>query len=599
MTSLLLAHRAQPYLADVTANQARLQQFLDHLGLDLLLITAQDAYLSEYNPLQNHHRYALTGFSGSTGDGYFLTPQLQGHLGLKAPFVLFIDGRYHLQAEQQTDPAQVHLEKLPLTQPLEKALIHWLAQIPAGTRLGVDGARVTWKRLEQIRQIAQAQQFHLKVLLEDEISQALHLPGWPIDRPISPVGAEVTGHTLQERVQGLGLPAKSCLITCKSDDIAWILGARGYHMPQASSFFGYGLLLESQVFLYLPPGVDQCPVTVPGVTVIRSREALIQRLQPYSIQEIWFSDRAMQGELPQLALQIWPQAHLKVDFHGLEAQRTAKTPQELHAIRSAFLKSSVAIARTLRWVKASFKTDQLISEWDLSQRISQEYQGQGAIELSFKSIAATGANGAIIHYGTPSPENILQPGDLTLLDSGAYYAEGFATDCTRVVFCGNPPAVPQSWQKEVYTVTLKAAITGLRAVFPEDTPCQVIDQQVRGVCQHYGYDYNHGTGHGVGILVHESGIRLAPDSVYGFTENAVVSIEPGIYLPGKGGVRIENVAVVRRQRPGYFCFENLAFVGLDWDLIDLSLLDEAEKIYLRDYEVQCQGLGTAVTSCPL
>ncbi|MCJ8270547.1 MAG: M24 family metallopeptidase, partial [Psychrosphaera sp.] len=196
----------------------------------------------------------------------------------------------------------------------------------------------------------------------------------------------------------------------------------------------------------------------------------------------------------------------------------------------------------------------------------------------------------------------LNDGELVLLDSGAYYEEGLATDVTRGCFCNHSrQAKPEDWQIDIYTTTLKASIAGLCAIVPTSCTGAQMDEIIRNVVKDAGYDYAHGTGHGVGIDVHESGIGISPRVSATFTENAVVTIEPGIYLADKGGVRVENVVIVRKDehKPDHFYFEIMSFVGYDWELIDLARLTEDEKVYLRDYEQSCQNMGTEITSCPL
>jgi Xaa-Pro aminopeptidase len=126
-----------------------------------------------------------------------------------------------------------------------------------------------------------------------------------------------------------------------------------------------------------------------------------------------------------------------------------------------------------------------------------------------------------------------------------------------------------------------------------------VDALIRGKVKESGYDYLHGTGHGIGIHVHEEGIRLSTLSVYPQSPFACVSVEPGIYLKDKGGVRVENVAFLIPEGASHYRYENVVFVGYDWDLIDLTQLTEEEKNYLRDYESKCRELGTALTECPL
>lgn len=617
---------------NLSQTHAEFARLLECEGLDCILITAQDAFLSEYTALSNNQRHALSGFTGSTGDGIFISRAVANEAGLKGQFVLFVDGRYHLQADQECDPALVTVIKLSLSESIETSMLEWITNHTLPQKaVGLDGSRTSWKRFQTITALTQRHGIRLKSFLGTEVSDGMNLAGWSTSRPITPLAQHTTGRTLGGNITALqaqfppGIsPEKACVLTCASDDAAWLLNARGYHMPYQSSFLAYTALIGRTVILYLPTGTDACPVEIPsavpgadGYTLRVVRGGLDDFQKEFrahsGIEAVLFSDKVMNALLPQAATAVWTNARLIPHFEGLELLRARKTPEEIASMRDSFLRSSRAIAETLRWVKASTplpaKTStpdvaytSPVSEADLADKISREYARQGALELSFRSIAGSGAHGAIIHYSTPDPRTPLAPGDLVLLDSGAYYESGLATDCTRVVYApAANGAAPAPWQKEIYTLTLKSCVAGMAAVIPKNQSGREADALIRQVVKDKGYDYNHGTGHGVGIHVHESGIRLSPVSTYGFTEHAVSSIEPGIYLAGKGGVRIENVAAVAQhpEKPDAFCFDNFVYVGFDWDLIDVGMLTAEEKAYLKGYEDKCRSLGTEVTACPL
>ncbi|NBO38309.1 M24 family metallopeptidase [bacterium] len=620
--SLAMMHNLPPQqLIDVEVMQARLESWCNENNLDALLITAQDAFLSEYAPLNANHRFQLSAFTGSTGDGIFLCRALADKLHQQGRFQLFVDGRYHLQADQETHPTAVAVHKFGLATGMDEAMFSWMrANLHNGLRLGVDLQRVGWSRWKALQELGQKQGLQLRGFGAGEIAHALNVDGWKIERPIKQLGSEITGRTPQGNLAELRLQIGKKLstmnfvyATCMGDDVAWLLSARAYHLPQLSSMLAYTFFTEKECIVHLPEESQACAISLPensGITVTRGAlqnalQALKNSLSDIaSIEQIAFSGRAMNAALPQVLFDLFSGAKIRDDVHCLEELRAAKTPQELNAIRHSFLRSSRAIAKTLRWAKECEKTAQKLSETDLAARIKSEYGNEGALELSFKTISGFAENGAVIHYSNPNPQKLAQLGDLLLLDSGAYYKEGFATDCTRVVVFANDAKVAQQWQKEIYTLTLKACLAGLRATFNLKTPCKEIDALARTPLKDKGYDYAHGTGHGIGIHVHESGIRLSPVSHYTFTEHAVVSVEPGIYLAGKGGVRIENVAIIvpresSPQNQHTHAFENVVFVGYDWDLIDLNLLSSEDKNDLADYERKCQSLGTAVTECPL
>jgi Xaa-Pro aminopeptidase len=607
--------------AAVTNFHAELESWCSLHQFDAILITAQDAFLSEYTPLVANHRYLLSGFSGSTGDGIFLTRALATKINAKAQFQLFVDGRYHLQADQETLPAEVTVHKFSLAGGLDDAIFGWLREhLPAGFRFAADLQRVSWNRWKALGALAADKSFTLSALPDGGLSKALpDTQGWQTNRPIKEVAPHLTGRSLQKNLDELRMAVKKDIghehyihATCMTDDAAWLLSARGYHLPQLSSMLAYTFVTQNSCIVHLPSESQNCHLELTDQSQrlqitrgpVSAALAALERALPEKSGNcvICFSGRAMNAALPQLLSERFKTSSIRDDIHALERIRAAKTPEELDSIRRSFLRSSRAIARTLRHAKDCARNKTPLSETDLAEKIKNEYAAEGALELSFKTISGFAENGAVIHYSTPDKNKLGQKGDLLLLDSGAYYEEGFATDCTRVVLFGNSPADASSWQKEIYTLTLKSCLAGLRATFNLETPCRDIDALARGPIQSKGYDYAHGTGHGIGIHVHESGIRLSPVSQYQFTESAVVSVEPGIYLAGKGGVRIENVAIVvpADTTTGHsHGFENVVFVGYDWDLIDLKLLSDDDKKDLTAYERKCAALGTQVTDCPL
>ncbi|AOJ10751.1 M24 family metallopeptidase [Burkholderia mayonis] len=602
-----------PYDASVVDTHARLSRLIDALQLDALVITSQDEYITEWLPRCNNPRYALSGFDGSVGSGIFLSAAVAKRLG--APqFVLFVDGRYHLQAEKQCDPAHVHVEKLGLNVAMWPAIADWLiAHAAEFQRVGYDALRLSVAQRERLFAHTQSAGLQWTSLAGREIDKAIALPGWTVERPIFELPRSMTGvgiaenlATLNRRMgEHLGDPhAKVAFLTCAADDPSYLLNSRGYHLPCASSHLGFLFVVGEAVALFLPEGCDRCPVQIesyPALRVIRNDAAELERfLAQFDVEHVCYGFEAVNCALPDTVRRIWPEAR-HVDHNPVEAMRASKTPEVLDQFRDAFARSSEAIAEAMRWAKTG-EPGKRHSEYDLARVISDAYAARSAVALSFTTVAANGANSASAHYTAASPDVELTEGELVLLDSGAYFEGGFATDCTRVVLRRTrADTQPQPWQREIYTVALKACIKGLVTCFPKDATGAEVDAAVREVCRAHGHDFNHGTGHGIGIHVHEGGVRFSPGSQYGLVPNAVISVEPGIYVPGKGGVRIENIVVIHpsEQEPDKMAFENLVTVGYDWDLIDLDLLTDDERAYLRDYEQLCVERGTNVTHCPL
>ena len=295
---------------------------------------------------------------------------------------------------------------------------------------------------------------------------------------------------------------------------------------------------------------------------------------------------------------------LKEGHNLLQHEKSIKTPEELAGMKEANLRSSVAVIRTLAWLDVQATAGKSVSELDLAHQIEGFYKEEGAVDLSFNTIAGIGANTAIIHYGTPSADVHASKGDWILLDSGAQYPFG-TTDITRTTtFAEFVPSIePESdnqsdskpHHKKAYTYVLKSHIAGASAVFPKGTSGSQID----GICRHplwqAGYDYGHGTGHGVGCFlnVHEGPNGISKTYTEAMKLHTVNSIEPGYYVPQWGGIRLENLAIVVEaeniilqagtpQRTWY------GFVLLNWipfaqHLIHDALLSPDERLWLQWY----------------
>jgi Xaa-Pro aminopeptidase len=601
------------YQPPVAQNHAALNELLAARSLDVVVVTTQDQYITEYMPRQNNQRFALSAFSGSTGEGLFVRREVADRLGMRGQFVLFVDGRYHLHAEREVDPELVALEKLTLQQGMWESMSAWIVARAADVRnVGYDGRRLSVAQRRKLLAELDAAGVRLESFEDGEIDAAIRLPGWHVDRPIFSIPERVTGRSLadnltrlRERMRARTGHAATCFLTCASDDVSYLLNSRGYHVPNASSNLGYLFVLPEHAALFLPEGCETVPVDLAGgdqVHVFRDdKPALLNFLARSDVRAVCYRGEAVNCALPDMVSRVWPDAQHDGDFTAVEEMRAAKTEAELDAIRLAFERSSRAIAEALRWAKYG-EPGAAPTEYGLAAKINDAYRAQGAVALSFRSIAATGESAAIIHYTLASNERPLAEGDMIMLDSGAYYEEGFATDCTRAVLRKTKPdTAAAAWQREIYTITLKAAIAGLMTPFARTASGRDVDELVRDICKAHGYDYGHGTGHGVGIHVHEGGVRFGPASTYGLVENAVISVEPGIYVPGRGGVRIENVVIMKPDpaAPDRMRFDNIVSVGYDWDLIDVELLTAAEREYLLDYERHCEQRGTAIMPCPL
>jgi Xaa-Pro aminopeptidase len=601
---------------NLTAWYTQLDALMSEQQIDALLLTSRDGHLSEYTALANNPRYHLSQFTGSVGDAIFISNSLAAKLDMKAQCLLFVDGRYHIQADLQCDPGKVSVQKLAYGEIMWDSMMGWFENNKQHiNRLGLDGYRFSSSDVSQLGKFAQGHGFTLHSYNHHEIDNAIELPGFITTKPITQLADELLGRGVKDNITALtssypqGFSAEqTCYITSVSDDVSYLLNSRGYHAPNLSSHFGYLFVINQDVVLYLPRDAAECEVNINDVgdlnfTVVRNDwNELGELLKAKNVTGLCYKAGGINYVLQQMIDQTWSGVKCNDAFAGVSPIRVVKSPQELNAMKHAFVRSSKAIAETIRWAKFGIPEDNIYTEGALASKIWSEYQTQGALGLSFGTIAGCGENGAQIHYSDDTSTRPLNDGELVLLDSGAYYEEGLATDVTRGCFCNHSgEAKPEDWQIDIYTSTLKASIAGLCAIVHKSCNGAKMDDIIRNVVKEAGYDYAHGTGHGVGIDVHESGIGISPRVNATFTENAVVTIEPGIYLADKGGVRVENVVIVRKdeQKSDHFKFEIMSFVGYDWELIDLDRLTIDEKAYLKDYEQSCQKMGTQIMPCPL
>ena len=269
---------------------------------------------------------------------------------------------------------------------------------------------------------------------------------------------------------------------------------------------------------------------------------------------------------------------------------------EQEAQRRANLRASVAKTRALLWLRREIAAGRTVTEKGFLEEIERLYgEQEGFCGLSFNTIAATGAHGAIIHYGE-SDDTPLREGDLFLIDSGAHI-DGGTTDDTRTVLVGMEPGTEA---RRLYTLVLKAHIQAARQQLPLRSPGNALDAITRRVLWNAGLNYDHGTGHGVGsfLNVHEGpfsiseGRRRAASGAIGLEPGMITSIEPGYYREEFGGIRIENLYLLQASDVGeegreFLRLEPLTWIPFDPLLTDRDLLDASDRSWLDAYHEEC------------
>lgn len=571
----------------IKSNIEKLKKVMTERGLDGMYVSSFDPFLNEYVPLQDNHRYYLTGFTGSMAE--VLVP-VNGRVRL------YVDGRYHEQADLEVDAKDVEVMKIGGNSSTTEELVQDVKKLGI-KKLGYEADRTALGYLKRLAGSAQE-----TVGLETgDLAQHISFEALPAFKEIQTVPREWRGRDTLEKTRAIFQNEKQAMYLTALDSIAWITNCRGYHLPFLSVFCAKALVTKDKVYVFVTP---ETPVSdkakkESGLEFIALPFANLQkeldRLQnTLHLNEVWFDPGMLNAQDFGMLVKVFGTDRLKEKNGGLYEYQSIKEPVEIQQVIASFKRSDKAIYNTIKWVKDGIKAGKRITELDLYNETTVKYKEQGAVEQSFNTIAGVGPNGSIIHYGNPSDEVVIKDTDMVLLDSGGYFDGGWATDTTRTFFA-DASKKPEAKMIEMYTLTLKGTLALQSAVFPEGTKGMVLDGLARNAMRKKGYDYNHGTGHGVGINVHEPGVRISTVSTVPMKEGQVVSIEPGIYVPGYGGVRLENIAYVVKhpEYPNMLKFVPLVYIGFEPALIDMNLLNSEEKVLLEEYEAECAKRGTS------
>ncbi|MEM1025541.1 MAG: M24 family metallopeptidase [Myxococcota bacterium] len=536
-------------------------------GIDLLWVRSTDPWLNEYVPTEDALRAWLTGFSGSMGEAV---------VGPKQAW-LIVDGRYWGQAEDETDD-QWTIVKAGGSQSLE-AHVHDVLREAQGQRVGLGAARTTLCALRTLRDRLPDREV---VALDPDLVERARGPALDPRTPAEfrTVSKERLGLSSKQRLERLwrelALEVEGWLVQ-PLDDIAYLTGIRAREMPHQATFRAWAIAWRDEIWVATPDGRGPEP---DGVRVM-SDEALLGALTDRAGSRIGHDPGrctvAHRQRLDDAGCVLVPADD------PLPELKTRKTPEELACMKEALARADRVLHGTILWVQTEIRSGRRVSEADVAQRIEDAFLEEGASNLSFRVIAGAGEHSAIIHYGTPDPERWLRPGELMLIDNGGHFHEGLATDMTRTFLVGD--GVPSAEQRRRFTAVLRGAMAGMRARLPEGATAAQLDGIVRAPIWEAGGDYAHGTGHGVGINVHEFPPRLSAASSDVLCPGQVFSIEPGWYDPEVGGIRIENLCtlVPSPTHPGFNEVEPLTFCPLDERLVDPTALTDADRSWLARY----------------
>ena len=564
----------------------RIYQRLTEYQVDAYLVPSSDAHLNEYVPTYQCRRAAISGFTGSAGD-VLLSPH-GNHL--------FVDSRYHLQAEQEVDTARFRVHKVGLADAY--TLEGWLTEMEKrhGTlRVGFDPflhAMGSHGSYAAALSAPGSSLVPIDANLIDEVWE--DRPEAPA-QPIYALTDDVTGRPVGDKLaairQQMAEAEVEALIVTKLDDIAWITNLRGSDIAYNPVFESY-LVIEGQratCFTRTAPttALRQALAADIGFQAYEEYPQAVRQLEVGPGRAVWLDP---DGTTMGTRLLLPETANIHERRNPVVAMKAEKNDAEIASMRRAHVHAAAAKIRSLARLEQLLAAGQGVSERAYSEMLHEEYSSEeGFSDLSFTTIAAAGANGAIVHYSQASDDILLTDGDLFLVDSGAQVMGG-TTDDTRTVVVGSGT----DRQRRLYTLVLRCHIQLARQKFPEGTGGAALDAVARSLMWNAGLDYGHGTGHGVGAFlnVHEGPQRLSPQgSGEPLKPGMVVSNEPGYYEEGWGGIRLENLYVVvpdddmppHPSGKGWLRFEPLTLIPFDQRLIDREQLSNVEAVWLDEY----------------
>lgn len=554
-------------------------------NLSAYIVPTEDFHCSEYVGDYFKAREYLSGFTGSAGT-LLVMPERA---------LLWTDGRYFLQAEEQLSGSGIELMKSG--QPDVPTLPDFLGeQLGKGAVVGFDGRTVPGAFVELIREKTAAKQvtFYGKRDLVDRIWE--ERPPMSAE-PVWELGVSYAGLSREEKLakvrQEMEKERADALLVTALDETAWLLNLRGSDVRHTPVFLAYMFITKRRALLCAQKSAfseNICnELAKAGVTLLpyESIEDMVASLP--AGQKILVDGKKVSYRL----LKAISKGVEKIDKPSPIAMlKAVKTEREITHMRSVHVKDGVAVTRFMYWLKSHVGAEEITEISAASKLEGFRAEMEGYLGPSFDPIMAYGPHGAIVHYEvTPETDVAIQPKGLCLADTGGHYSEG-TTDVTRTIALGEVTAR----EKRAYTLVLKGHLRLGAAKFLEGACGQNLDVLARQPLWEEGLDYNHGTGHGVGYLlsVHEGPQnfrwRMDRDTAVPLEEGMIISNEPGLYVTGQFGIRHENLVLVRKGEKtnyGQFMYlEPLTMVPFDKDAIDVGLMTPQEIGLLNDYHTK-------------
>lgn len=565
---------------EIELRLARLRELMKREHLSAFIFPSTDAHQSEYVADHWRGREWISGFNGSAGTAV---------VTMKSA-ALWTDSRYFLAAEEQLEDTEYQLMRLKMEG--TPTIAEWLGkelQDVQSPEVGLDGMVNSYNYVKDLScSLRKLGGITLRTNL-DPLEQIWEnrpsLPANPVEiQPLEYAGETLASKVVRIRKSLRELHADGMLVSAL-DDIAWTLNLRGTDVHCNPVFVSYLLIESDKVSLFvddnkLSPEVKQ--YLQDNQVSLYNYNKVEKCLESYSEYNI-----LLDGD--ETSYYLWKTVkcqEIVAAASPIPAMKAVKNKAEIEGYRSAMLKDGVAMVKFLKWLKpaveAGGQTEISIDEKLTSLRAEQKLFR----DISFDTIAGYAQHGAIVHYeATPETDVVLKPEGLILIDSGAQYQDG-TTDITRTIALG---AVSEE-MKHIYTLVLKAHIQLELVKFPDGASGTQLDAVGRECMWREGYNFLHGTGHGVGsyLCVHEGPHQIRMEWMpTPLRAGMTLTDEPGLYLAGKFGVRIENTVLISDYMSTEFGkflqIEPLTLCPIDTTPIDVDMLLPEEIDWLNAY----------------
>lgn len=520
---------------------AVIRNFMVENGLCYLLVNSTNEFLVEYNTLEENSRYKLTGFSGSTGEA-LVTPD---------KIYLFVDGRYHIQADNEVDHEKVTVVKLQTGQ---KYLDELVNLIPENEILGIFAKKNSQKKYEILSQKRQ-----IKLLNFDPIDSK-NIQNYE-DKNVK-IDIKYTGLSVDEKISKISskLSEDEAFYVTDLDEVSYLFNMRNFSQKFSAKIRAKALIFKDKFELFTQGNLLKL-------------EQILKEIN----KKVYVDKNSINA----YDFELLKNKACEIKENPIAEMKAQKNDAELSHLIDAFKRTDKAVSATRDYI---YENDNL-SEYDIAKYLEEQFKAQGAIGLSFNSIVAKDENSALAHYSKSSKDEIVKDGSLVLIDCGGYFEGGLATDITRVFVKGEPSKL----HKKIYTTVLKAFLNAYNyAKIHLKRP--LIGYDVAKSAHEFfdsqdvdGFVFNHGLGHGIGINVHEypPNLSIGELAKVEIKNGMCFSIEPGLYREGYFGVRLENSC--------YFKDNDIhSFVHMNYEkkLIDFEMLTEQEKLWLENFEVK-------------